>query len=568
MNKNTVFILLTLLYFSALASLSSCANVSSPTGGPKDTIPPQLVRIIPSPGAIGFSDQIVRLEFTEAVQAKDLQNQLIITPSITGKYKVKMGKNSAELLFDQPFDSSTTYTFSFRNGLADLTEGNPAENLSLAFSTGAYLDSLSINGTVKELLTGKPVEDALVSLYRTNDTLNPFEDRPYYLAKTNKEGFYQFNNLKDGKYFIYSTKDINSNLKIDARNEPFGFKKDTLALNSNIDSLNMKILSLNVQEPKINSSRPTGPYFEISLNKALTDYELEPLQPIEDTLYSNLVEADKKVRVYNTFPIQDSLAASFIAKDSIGQQLHDTVFIMFKESKISKAEFKYDLSPKGGSTIQESFTATLDFSKPIKSVNLDSLYFQYDSLTVVHPDTAKDFTWNSQRDKLEIRTHLDKEKAREAAKKAETAAADSLVVEQKQVKNEKLNVSLYLGKSAFISVENDSSAAQEAKYTFADPQNFGTIQGTFVSSNPQFTIQLLQAAKLNVVQEIKNEKDFKFTFVPPGEYKIRILLDENGNGKWDPGNVHRREEPEPVIIMDEKVIVKANWELRDIVINE
>lgn len=564
MNRSKIWFLPVLLFVIIQVVIYSCANIGSPTGGPKDTIPPQLVRIAPGQGTLEYNDNIVRMEFNEPVQIKDLQNQLIITPSIEGRYKTKINKNSVEILFDQPFDTNTTYTLNFREGILDLNESNPPKDLMLAFSTGKYLDSLQLTGQVTELLTGKPVPDALVALYRARDTLNTFNSRPYYLAKTTKEGFYQFNNLKEGNYLIYGTKDLNKNLKTDPRNEPFGFLKDTIALYSSRDSLNLNILSINPSEIRINNSRPSGRYYEINLSKSAVDYSLQPIEAINDSLYSNFVEKNQKVRVYNTFPIQDSLATLFIAQDSVGQTVQDTIYIRFEESKRAKEEFKYTLSPSSG-TIEESYKGTITFTKPVKNITLDSIYFQYDTLTREYLDTTKAFSWNKRRDKLTIETKLNPEIAR--LRQAEVLAAiDSLPEEQRQP-NVK-GVTLNLNRMAFVSVENDSSKAQQGKYTFADPLNFGTIQGTFQHPAENFTIQLLQSSNFSVVKEIKDTHNFTFRLVPPGEYLMRVLIDENGNGEWDPGNVNKRVEPEPVILKKEPILMKANWELRDINITE
>lgn len=228
MKRSSIYLIFTLVSICIYFSLSSCANIGSPTGGPKDTIPPQLVTINPGQGTLNFNESVVRMEFNEPIQVKDLANQLIITPSIEGKYKTKLSKTSLELQFEQPFDSNTTYTLNFREGIVDLNESNPAKNMILAFSTGSYLDSLELNGTVTEILTGKPVADGIVTLYRAKDTLNTFNSRPYYLQKTDKEGNYHFRNLKVGDYLIYATNDVNKNLKTDPRNEAFGFLKDTI----------------------------------------------------------------------------------------------------------------------------------------------------------------------------------------------------------------------------------------------------------------------------------------------------------------------------------------------------
>ena len=68
-----------------------------------------------------------------------------------------------------------------------------------------------------------------------------------------------------------------------------------------------------------------------------------------------------------------------------------------------------------------------------------------------------------------------------------------------------------------------------------------------------------------------NTKKFNFEDLKPGDYQIRLVIDENNDGKWSPGNFYLREEPEPVIFYkNEKgvpfVNLKANWELGPLLI--
>ena len=52
-----------------------------------------------------------------------------------------------------------------------------------------------------------------------------------------------------------------------------------------------------------------------------------------------------------------------------------------------------------------------------------------------------------------------------------------------------------------------------------------------------------------------NNKTFK-----PGEYEIRIVFDQNNNGKWDPGHYFKKLQPEKVIALPQKLSIKANWD--------
>jgi hypothetical protein len=47
----------------------------------------------------------------------------------------------------------------------------------------------------------------------------------------------------------------------------------------------------------------------------------------------------------------------------------------------------------------------------------------------------------------------------------------------------------------------------------------------------------------------------------PGEYELRLLVDENNNGQWDTGSFFtKRQQPEKVWLIEKKLNVKANWD--------
>lgn len=52
-----------------------------------------------------------------------------------------------------------------------------------------------------------------------------------------------------------------------------------------------------------------------------------------------------------------------------------------------------------------------------------------------------------------------------------------------------------------------------------------------------------------------NKKIFK-----PGEYEMRILYDDNNNGKWDPGHYSKKIQPEKAITLPQRLNVKGNWD--------
>ena len=124
-----------------LLILYACANPIPPTGGPKDLDSPILINTVPENKVLNFEGSEIVLEFDEYIKEENLLTQLMITPNLSDPYKYQINRNQIKLSFEEPFDSATTYTFNFREGIKDITEGNVPPNLKFVFSTGTFLDS-------------------------------------------------------------------------------------------------------------------------------------------------------------------------------------------------------------------------------------------------------------------------------------------------------------------------------------------------------------------------------------------------------------------------------------------
>lgn len=532
--------------------LSSCANISTPTGGPKDTLPPTLVESNPEMGAVNVNPQSVKLEFSEYIQQRNLQQQLIVSPLTEDfRFKTKLNKETLELVFEKPLEPNTTYTFNFGNAIGDITENNPAENLTLAFSTGPTIDSISLNGTVVNIQTGKGVDKAIVGLYPATDTANILTRKPYYLTRTNEQGQYQFNYLKPGTYKLYAGADANQNLKIESRSEAFGFKANPLDLSSSIDSVQIALVRVNADSLLMNSARASGRYYEITYNKPLFGYTLYPDDQIEalEVPPNNLVNENKTIRFYPQAITGDSIRISVAAKDSLEVIRTDTVYLRFEESERKADAFAMTAKPPAGSTVDENFNLQLFFSKPVKQIKQDSLYIAYDSLrqeSINVPEEA----WNDKRTELNLSLQVPK-----------PSYPDSV-----PVRSRISTFSLVVGQQAIISAENDTLDQQELSYTWLDVSQTGSISGSLLtSSSRNLILELIKGD--NYAEPVRTSygtASFSFRKLPPGEYTMRVIRDQNGNYRWDPGNLYGEREPEPIYIVPTPITIKANWEVNDV----
>ena len=122
---------------------------------------------------------------------------------------------------------------------------------------------------------------------------------------------------------------------------------------------------------------------------------------------------------------------------------------------------------------------------------------------------------------------------------------------------------LHIRKGAFISADMDTGQVLSLEYQLLKPENYGSIKGNVNSTFDSFYMQLIKGNK-TIVSEIANQKQYEFNNIDPGQYTIRVLIDNNNNGKWDPGNIFKNLEPEGLYFFPDEITIRKNWELTDI----
>lgn len=560
------FIFATSIVFLLQFFVNSCANPLAPTGGPKDTIPPELIRSDPTDQSLNFQKQIISLTFNEFISADKLKQSLIITPVVESTYKTFIKKELISLEFDEPFNDSTTYTFNFFDGITDITENNPAENLVLAFSTGNYIDSLEIFGNVKDLFTGKPIPKATIGLYSHTDTLDFQLVKPTYFTTSDESGAFHIQNIKANRYRIFSFLDENKNLLFDPASESYSFLPETFLLDSTIsDSIQFKLIKIDASELKMSSARATGRYFEVRYTKPINHFSYQTTN--SQYLPSILTGENNTIRFYDDGIIKhDSLQVILQVRDSLRNSLTDTVFVKFRESSRKADDFKANLLPKSNSSIFKDPRFELSFNKP--TIINDSNFLTVPLDTFYHLSyPIKDLKFNDTRTRLFFNIDITRSSLSDSIKSFLTAnPIDSTSVDSTQLFiNEKLSslnndrFKLNVSTGSFISVENDTSQSISQSYKFADPKSYGTITVNISTTVPSYTVQLMK--KDAAIKAISNCTSCKFTNTEPGDYWVRILIDNNEDGKWSVGNYLENEPAESILHFKETTTLRANWEV-------
>jgi uncharacterized protein (DUF2141 family) len=533
-----------------------CARQTAPTGGPKDSIPPTLVTAIPKSGTKNFRQQLIQLEFNEAIILNNPKEQIIITPDVQKKYDITARKNKIKLEFEETLKDTTTYAIHFRGAVQDITEKNPAVNLKIAFSTGPFIDSLSIKGTIYNPLETKEPKAITVALFQ-QDTFNIFKHKPVYITQSDDKGIFSIENLKAGKYYIYAMDDKNRNIIADSKTELYGFIPQPITLTQNQTNIKIPLQKLDARALKLINARPYNTYFNIKTSKSIVEYKLQTENNIH--ISSSLTDDPSSIKVYNNLNLQedDSLKVKFVAHDSINNEIDTTLYVKFLPRK-SKPEA---LNVKIGSfqvlADKGQLLGEIQFSKPIVKVNYDSIFYSIDSLNTIHFEPGH-FTWDSLTNKLSI-----------------TRPFDKILVarpeDPKAARQTKRNYELTIGAGAFVGVENDSSKQQPP--TSIKPlyyEDTGVLILKIETAEPKYIVELLDK-DFKVIRSVADKKNISFEDLPPGDYQIRLVIDKNGDGKWTPGNFESKQPAEPTVFYKTEkkaylIKLKANFEIGPLLI--
>jgi Bacterial Ig-like domain len=224
------------IFVVLLLIIVGCAKRGTIDGGLKDTIAPVLKLSFPKNGTTNFTGNEIKLTFDEYVKLKDLNKQLIISPPMKRIPEI-LPTTASKILTIKMKDTllpNTTYSFNFGQSIEDNNEGNPYKQFKYVFSTGSFIDSLKLNGVVKDARNKDVDHFVSVFLYEVNDKFKDsivYKEKPRYVTNTlDSLKSFRLENVKAGKYFLVALKDKNNNYKFDPSEDKIGFQKQYITL--------------------------------------------------------------------------------------------------------------------------------------------------------------------------------------------------------------------------------------------------------------------------------------------------------------------------------------------------
>ena len=130
---------------------------------------------------------------------------------------------------------NTTYAFNFGESISDNNEGNLFPYYKYVFSTGNYIDSLSVSGIVSDALNKDVDERVAVLLYEVDSSFYDsivYNQKPKYVAVTDSSSAFSLENIKKGSYLLTALKEDSPNYTYQQKNDKIAYRKQFITVPS------------------------------------------------------------------------------------------------------------------------------------------------------------------------------------------------------------------------------------------------------------------------------------------------------------------------------------------------
>lgn len=520
----------------------SCAQRGRPEGGPKDTIPPVVLSTKPPNFSTDFNHSIIRIEFDEYIKLEDPDNQILISPPLKNKPIVKpigQAMKYIEIELMDTLKKNTTYTVNFGKSIEDNNEGNPLLYYQYVFSTGDYIDSLSVSGTVKDAYNRETDEGISIMLYPLDSAYSDsiiYKEPPEYIAYTqDSTNSFSVEYARPGKYKMVALEDKNQNYQFNQKNEKIGFLTDTIELPTDKEyHLNIfrEIRNYRVRRPEQVSLRNF--YFGFEGRPDSTKIHWVSNQP-EGFESAQYVQTDHDSISYWFKPEVDIDSVRFIAEN---QTRVDTFFVRY-----------YPEMDKDSLTLE---------AEPTSSLAMNGDFRLSGNIPLQHLDTAQIRLWN--KDSIQIPYQVEYQ-----------SQGNQYIFDFDKKSDETYHLRFLPGAVTDFYDHPNEDTLQYTLKTQSE-RNYADLDITLEGIDRFPVIVQLTDQKGKTKRELIHQEEegkvFAFRFVEPGKYYVRVIYDDNDNGVWDTGSYLKHIQPEEVRYMPELLDVRKNWEIQQTFIME
>ncbi|QIK54542.1 hypothetical protein G7051_09390 [Dysgonomonas sp. HDW5B] len=563
----------------------SCASMGSPSGGDYDFDPPKVLSSRPTPNETFVKSGKVQIVFDELVQIEKPMEKVIVTPPQRNFPIIRAQNNKVIVELKDTLIANTTYTIDFTDAIVDNNEKNALEDFALSFSTGAVVDTLSISGKVLAADNLEPVSGIYVGIH-SNLSDTAFTTLPFKrISRTNELGKYSIKGIAPGEYKIYALDDVNRDYKYDNPGEAIAFldkiivpsveaavRQDSVFNLKNLSFDTIKTVHYTKFLPddivlrsftsdfkrqylqkherltedviSIYFGAPTAmPKIEaLDIPKPITDWSVLERTAGNDTLKFWITE--KAIAAMDTL----SLRVSYNMTDSLNklQSVTDTLNFISRTKKKVKDDKKKDKDEEVTfltltTDIAQLFDVykdiNIEFDYPVKDFEKNKIFVQYQA-----DSTYSNVDYVLEKDSLNPRKYR-------IQNKWIPGGQYRFVVDSATL-------------HSYTGLWNDK---QEVLFKVKTLDQYGSLDINIYNlpdSMPAF-VELLDKSDKPVYRATVKDDIASFVYLNPGIYYARIILDANGNGRWDPGDYSEMREPEMVNYYPKTFEIRAFWDITE-----
>ncbi|MGC3978097.1 MAG: Ig-like domain-containing protein [Paludibacteraceae bacterium] len=567
--------------------IASCANRGQgPQGGPKDTIPPSVIKSIPDNKALNVSKKKIEIIFDENIIVQKVAEKVIISPPQHTAPNIQAFGRKLLIEFNDTLQPNTTYSINFSDAIVDNNENNPLKNYVFAFATGNTIDTLQISGTLINAENLNPLQGITVGIY-SDFTDSAFFKKPFLrITKSDDLGKFTVPNIKEGKYILRALKD-DSRDNIYQPGEGIAFndsvlspsveiyqKRDTIWKDSvTVDTIKIskavRFLPENIllryfkensgkKQRFVKAERKEKNHFTLFFNAPAT--ELPSLTPLNGEWKEDPLIQKNQTLDTLTYWIKDekwinsdtiSVKMRYQKTDSTNQLVYttDTLHLTLRRNKnaqLAKSD-KNDNKPAEAKTnflnvktnLSGSFDVykaiSLDFDVPVKSL-----------------DSAK-IHLSEMRDTIPIPVKFNLSRTSEIGLKYEI----------KYNWKPEANYVLIFDSTAFHSIYDTHTNKLKNDFKIKSLDDYSSLKLMLANFDSTIVFQVLNPKDEVIRSAPATAKGTHIQFLQPGDYYIRMFIDKNRNGKWDTGSYSGKRQPEAVYYYSKKLTLIKNWEMEE-----
>lgn len=549
----------------------SCANTSTPPeGGPKDTLAPILVEVVPHINSlhhpVDIKHSTVSFEFDEYVVLNNPNSYIFLSPPQSKPPTAKIKGKKVVVSFTEPLDSSQTYSLSLGEAIKDNNEGNPFPPYTHSFSTGSYVDSLFVSGNIVEASTMLPMSNMTVLFHTDLSDSAIYKVRPRAAAKSDLWGYFTVRNLPvDSVYRVYAIQDLNNNCIYDPDQEMVAFL-DTLVRPTGVMRPGLpELVPVMMTDTAACQARPTqislSMFMEVSQRQLLRSRERVSRRqmylkfaapyPQIDSMILDGISPDKLILEHNFY--QDSITIWINDQGPIPDTLQmrlsymrtdDTLNILMPVTDTIKM-----IRPKGkmvenrwGEMVEEADTlAAYEVDASPEKIDQDGIIIEFESPMICTPFDSITITSKNTREQI-APAPFTVEK--------DTANIRRFILRMQDKMVAGYEYTLRIPDSLFMDIDGIYCDSLVKTFSLPQDENLSALIVETSNVNEKYMVELVDEKRTNVYRtyHIDSAAVLNFPYLKAGRYSLRITEDKNGNGQIDTGDLLEHRQPEKVMM--------------------